>query len=275
MSLLRDETFHANQTICFRQRLCFWAGFLYYITTAVTVLVTPVFLVLMFWLVPDWVYPRNSLYVCGGLVMWLIVNPLVMRGHWRISVLRVQMLYSYAHATAIWHIIRGRSQEWVATGAAATRSTPISVSVTRLMRVHVIAMQTAIVIGLVAAIAVEGFGRFWTVTLLAGLAAYVQLPAVFTPRATTESSDPAPIDAWPPRPPHAPPTSGAKHDRDADPARLGAAGRGTAARGVIAQAGVPRRHPRAARRGGAARRAATTRRCPVSPAGTSASTCSS
>jgi cellulose synthase/poly-beta-1,6-N-acetylglucosamine synthase-like glycosyltransferase len=197
MSLLRDETFHANRTIRWRQRLCFWAGFLYYITTAVNVLVTPVFLVLMFWLVPDWVYPRNSLYVCGGLVMWLIVNPLVMRGHWRISVLRVQMLYSYAHATAIWHIIRGRSQEWVATGAASTRSTPIAVSVTRLMRVHVIVMQIAIVIGLAAAIALEGFGRFWTVTLLAGLTAYVQLPAVFTPRAITEPSDPAPLAAWP------------------------------------------------------------------------------
>ncbi len=41
MSLLRDETFHANRTICRRQRLCFWSGFLYYITTAVNVLVTP------------------------------------------------------------------------------------------------------------------------------------------------------------------------------------------------------------------------------------------
>lgn len=197
MSLLRDETFHANRTIGWRQRLCFWAGFLYYITTAVNVLVTPMFLVLMFWLVPDWVYPRNSLFVCGGLVMWLIVNPLVMRGHWRISVLRVQMLYSYAHATAIWHLIRGRSQEWVATGAASTRSTPIAVSVTRLMRVHVLVMQTAIVIGLAAAIAIEGFGRFWTVTLLAGLTAYVQLPAVFTPRAIAEPTEPVPVAPWP------------------------------------------------------------------------------
>jgi cellulose synthase/poly-beta-1,6-N-acetylglucosamine synthase-like glycosyltransferase len=179
MSLLRDESFHSNRVIRWRQRLCFWAGFLYYITTAVNVLVTPGFLVLMFWMVPDWIYPKNSLYLAGGLIMWLVINPLVMRGYWRISVLRVQMLYSYAHATAIWHIIRGKTQEWVATGAASNRSTPIAVSVTRLMRVHVVAVQSAILLGLVHAIALEGIARFWTVTLLACLTAYVQLPAVF------------------------------------------------------------------------------------------------
>jgi len=188
MSLLRDPTFHAHPRIGWRQKLCFWAGFLYYITTAVNALVTPLFVILVLYLVPDWVEPRNSLYVAGGLVLWLVVNPLVMRGHWRISVLRVQLLYSYAHATAIWHIVRGRTQEWVATGSSSTRATPIAVSVTRLLRVHVVLVQTAIAVGIVRAIRLEGFGQLWTVTLLACLAAFIQLPAVFTPRSFADRS---------------------------------------------------------------------------------------
>ena len=188
MSLLRDQTFHAHPAIGWRQKLCFWAGFLYYITTAVNALVTPVFVILMLYLVPDWVQPRNSLYLSGGLLLWFVVNPLVMRGHWRISVLRVQLLYSYAHATAIWHIIRGRTQEWVATGSSGTRATPIAVSVTRLLRVHVVLVQLAIAVGLVRAIRLEGFGQLWTVTALACLAAYLQLPAVLTPRSFADRS---------------------------------------------------------------------------------------
>lgn len=182
MSLLGDVSFHDNHMIRWRQRLCYWAGFLYYITTAVNVLATPLFLVLMFWLVPDWIQPRNSLFLVGGLLMWFVINPIVMRGYWRISVLRVQMLYSYAHAAAIWHIIRGRTHEWVATGAASKRSTPIADTVTRLMRVHVLGVQAAVATGLVYAISREGFADLWTVTVLAGLGAYIQLPAVFTRR---------------------------------------------------------------------------------------------
>lgn len=184
MSLLRDQTFHDNRRIHWRQRMCFWAGFMYYIATAVNVVVAPLVVTLMLWFVPSWIEPRNSLFVVGGLLMWTVVYPLVMRGHWRLSVLRVQMLYSYAHATAIWHVVRGRTREWVATGAATT-STPIATTCTRVMRVHVVLSQTAIAVGLVRAIMLHGIAQLWTVAVLACIAAYIQLPAVVAARSTS------------------------------------------------------------------------------------------
>ena len=53
-----------------------------------------------------------------------------MKGRWRFDVLRVQYLYSFAHLTAIGHILSGRTREWVATGASGP-TTPLAVTISR------------------------------------------------------------------------------------------------------------------------------------------------
>ena len=76
MSLLADRGFHEARQITKRQRLCFWAGFLYYISTAVNALVAPLPAIAMLWLVPAWVEPMNSVWLFGALLLWFVVLPM-------------------------------------------------------------------------------------------------------------------------------------------------------------------------------------------------------
>ena len=176
MTLMIDRDFHAMK-LTLKQRLCFWSGFGYYITTALTafaVLIPPVFLL---WVAPRAIHPSNYLW----LVPLILVYPLIMvmhRGNWRLSVLRLQLIYSYAHAVAIWDTYRGRTAEWVATGTVAR--TPLSVKVIRLMVVWIVLTQTALWAG-VGRVLWNGLvpvGDLWPLICLAVFAAYIELPIV-------------------------------------------------------------------------------------------------
>ncbi len=184
MSLLADSTFHNDPHIAPRQRLAFWAGFLYYITTALNVFTTALPALAMLWLLPQYVFPRNSLYLVGALLMWLLVLPVMFRSRWRIDVLRVQALYSFAHAVAIFHVLTGRTREWVATGQAGQaakqgRTTPLGVTVLRVAKVWIAATQTFIWLGLARGVLEFGIGNFWAMILLAGISSYVLVPILF------------------------------------------------------------------------------------------------
>jgi cellulose synthase/poly-beta-1,6-N-acetylglucosamine synthase-like glycosyltransferase len=179
MSLLADRTFHTAKAFSFRQRLCFWSGFLYYISTAVNIFLAPVPGLLMLWLFPEFIFPENTAWLLGALGLWYFVLPTMMRGHWRLDVLRVQQLYSFAHAVAIAHILTGRTREWVATGSANTRRTPLAVSIARVMRVTVLLTQTAVWSGIATATAAHGVERTWAMLCFALVSAYVQVPMLF------------------------------------------------------------------------------------------------
>ena len=186
MSLLADNTFHDEPTLTARRRLCFWAGFLYYISTAVNVLVAPLVALAMIWYLPGYVEPANSVWLIGALALWLVVLPLVMRGRWRIDVLRVQLLYSYAHAVAITHIVTGRTREWVATGAADRKRTSVAVTILRVAKTYTGVALLALVVGLAVRVQEYGLGEYWAMVCLAGLALYVQLPLLLTPATRRE-----------------------------------------------------------------------------------------
>ncbi|WP_165372859.1 SGNH hydrolase domain-containing protein [Pengzhenrongella frigida] len=200
MSLLADTSFHNAPHITARQRLAFWAGFLYYITTAVNVFTSPLPALAMLWLLPQYVVPSNSLYLLGALALWLFILPVMFRARWRLDVLRVQTLYAVAHAVAIFHILTGRTREWVATGSATTAvkrgaTTPTGVTILRVAKVWIGLTQVAIWIGLAVGIATYGLERFWAMAGLAVLAAYVQWPLVFlrTEAATAPAVRRAPL----------------------------------------------------------------------------------
>lgn len=181
MSLLADKTFHENPHLRPRQRLAFWAGFLYYVTTALNVLTSPLPALAMVWLLPQYVFPRNSLYLLGAVTLWLVVLPLTFRAHWRVDVLRIQALYSFAHLVAIVHVLTGRTKEWVATGSAGAgpakaRTVPLGVTVLRTAKVWIAVTQVALWAGLARDLVAFGPGRFWAMTALAGLSAFVLWP---------------------------------------------------------------------------------------------------
>lgn len=179
MSLLADRSFHANKIFSVRQRLCFWSGFLYYISTAVNIFLAPLPGLLMLWFFPEFIHPANTVWLLGALALWYFVLPTMMRGYWRLDVLRVQQLYSFAHAVAIAHVLTGRTKEWVATGSANTRRTPLAVTITRVMRVTVLLTQASVWSGIATATAAYGIGDTWAMVCFAAVSAYVQLPLLF------------------------------------------------------------------------------------------------
>ncbi len=194
MSLLADPSFHAADHITGRQRLAFWAGFLYYITTALNVFLSPVPALAMLYVFPQYVTPMNSIYLVGALLLWLVLLPLMFRSRWRIDVLRVQALYSFAHAMAIVHVLSGRTREWVATGAGGTAGgggtsgpvpaqagpsrprTPVGVSTLRVAKMWVAGVQLAIWAGIAHGVLVHGIRDFWAMTAIAALSTWVLAP---------------------------------------------------------------------------------------------------
>lgn len=176
MSLLSDRSFHTNPVFTVRQRISFWSGFLYYISTAVNVFLAPLPGLVMLWGFPSYIYPENTAWLLGAVLLWYFVLPTVMRSHWRLDVLRVQQLYSFAHAVAIAHVLTGRTKEWVATGSANTRTTPLAVTITRVMRMTVVLTQTSVWTGLALATLHDGPERTWAMLGFGLLSAYVQVP---------------------------------------------------------------------------------------------------
>ncbi len=179
MSLLADKSFHKNPIFTVRQRLSFWSGFLYYISTGVNIFAAPLPGLTMLWIFPQYISPHNTAWLLGAVLLWYFVLPTVMRGHWRLDVLRVQQLYSFAHAVAIMHVLTGRTKEWVATGSANTRTTPLAVTITRVMRITTAVTQTAVWSGLVVATLRYGIDHTWAMVGFGLLSAYVQVPLLF------------------------------------------------------------------------------------------------
>lgn len=191
MSLLADQSFHAAARITFRQRICFWAGFLYYISTGLNAFVAPLPALAMLYLLPQWIEPMNSIWLLGALCLWFLILPLVMKGRWRVDVLRVQLLYSFAHAVAIFHVLTGQTKEWVATGTANGRSTPLASTIGRAVKIYTGATQALIYIGIVGGTMTYGFHEYWAMIGLAVLSAYVHLPLLFMSTTKAKAEDPA------------------------------------------------------------------------------------
>jgi cellulose synthase/poly-beta-1,6-N-acetylglucosamine synthase-like glycosyltransferase len=198
MSLLADKSFHKNPIFSFRQRLSFWSGFLYYISTAVNIFIAPLPGLIMLFFFPQHIFPRNTVWLLGAIALWYFVLPTMMKSNWRLDVLRVQQLYSFAHAVAIAHILTGRTKEWVATGSANTKRTPLAVTITRVMRVTVFLTQTAVWIAITRATLEYGIERTWAMLCFALVSAYLQIPLLFMrskpkpSKRTTKRSTPAP-----------------------------------------------------------------------------------
>jgi hypothetical protein len=128
---------------------------------------------------PQHIFPKNTVWLLGAIALWYFVLPTMMKSNWRLDVLRVQQLYSFAHAVAIAHILTGRTKEWVATGSANTKRTPLAVTITRVMRVTVFLTQVAVWTALTRATLEYGIANLWAMGCFALVSAYLQLPLLF------------------------------------------------------------------------------------------------
>lgn len=175
MSLLADRRFHA-MPLTLRQRLCFFSGFGYYIGTALLVFAVPIPSLAMMWLYTDYYHARNYVYVLPVLLWSWIVVPRLLRGRWGPEMFRVQVIYAFAHAIAIWDILRRRTAAWVPTGSV-TRGAPLPGRVRRLMRTWIVLTQVGLWTGLAhAATANRAVLSSLPLAMIMSLTAVIQWP---------------------------------------------------------------------------------------------------
>ncbi len=158
-----------------RQRLCFWAGMFYYVTTAVNVVALYLPGLIMAAFFPDQVQPAQFVPFLVGLWVYLVVIPLVSKSRWRFEVLRLQMAYSYAHVVAIWHKLRGRSAGWVPTGAVG-RANPLARTISRVGAAAIVLSLLPFWGVVVYDIHAYGVRQFWLMAMFVGLYTYLAVP---------------------------------------------------------------------------------------------------
>jgi cellulose synthase (UDP-forming) len=165
----------AKVKMTLRQRLCFWAGLFYYITTAVNVVALYLPGLIMAAFFPNQVQPAQFVPFLVGLWVYLVVIPLVSKSRWRFEVLRLQMAYSYAHLVAIVHKLRGRSAGWVPTGAV-NRPNPLARSISRVGAAAIVLSLLPFWGVVVYDVHAYGVRRFWLMAMFVGLYTYLALP---------------------------------------------------------------------------------------------------
>jgi cellulose synthase (UDP-forming) len=178
MTMLATRNFHMAPNLTLGARLSFWSGFLYYITTALTALIIPLPTIVMTWFYPEWVRAWNTIWLSGALASWLIGYPLVMRGRWRLEVLRLQTVYGFAHLFNILHLIEERVVAWHPTGSKAPA--PVAIKVKRFYTMYLGLALTAGAVGLLLRITEDGPRLFAGMLIFFTLNLYVAGPLVIS-----------------------------------------------------------------------------------------------
>ena len=176
ITMMATRRFHTSPYLTLRARLCFWSGFLYYISTALSALIIPLPTIVMTWLFPEWVRSWNTIWLVGALASWLIGYPLIMRGRWRMEVLRIQTVYGFAHLFNIMDLIQSRVVEWHPTGSRAPA--PIAIRVKRFYTAYLSITLTLAAVGLLVRIAEDGLATFAGMLLFFLINLYVVGPLV-------------------------------------------------------------------------------------------------
>ena len=121
MSLLGSTKFW-NLPMRLRQRLSYFSGFCYYVHTALFTFAGPLVPIVMLGLFPQYVRLEHYLLIAPSVVYNFVVFPLWHRSRYRFETWTVKMVYGWAHAFAIWDLLRGQTMGWQPTGGTAKKS---------------------------------------------------------------------------------------------------------------------------------------------------------
>ena len=178
MSLLFSRDFHRLH-LSFMQRLCYWSGFLYYITTALNVFAMAIPPILMGWFVAAKVTPANYAFVLLALIIRQTVVPAItLQSDSLAGLARVQTGYSFCHALALYDTLRGRTDAWQATGAKGR--SPTADRVTRLLRRWCIGVQVLLWTAIAWYVPIYGLRRWSLLIAFAVMNLYVVYPLVLS-----------------------------------------------------------------------------------------------
>lgn len=165
MLLMIDKHFR-EAPFTWKQRLAFWAAFLYYMSSAALLFTGPFPTLVMMWFFPRQVFPHNYLVILPSLAATVFAFPMLSSG-WRPTIYRVCVINSCCHLYAIWYAIRGRVAEWVPTGASQGKDLVPTV-VGRILRTWIVAEQTLLWSSLALRAHEFGWRPYWA-TLSLGL----------------------------------------------------------------------------------------------------------
>lgn len=170
--LLMVSAFFREAPFSWRQRICFWAAFLYYMASAAMVLTAVLPTLIIVWFYPHTIHPGLYALMVPAIIATLFIFPLLARG-WRPTIFRVCMINTFCHLQAVVDAMLGQVQAWVPTGAAG-KSAPkkkgnIPLRTARIARVWFTVTQVLIWSGIVHALisGVHPFEMWPTITLAA------------------------------------------------------------------------------------------------------------
>jgi cellulose synthase (UDP-forming) len=176
VTLMADPTFRA-MSLSWKQRLCFWSGFGYYISTAIMAFAAFMPPIYLLWRHPDAIHDRDFLLLLPIVFAYPLIAALHF-GRWDLSVLRVQMAQAFSHAVALWDAWRGHTEEWTATGVAPRGA--LGDRVGRLMATWLIAVQALLWCGIARDLANGSLSlhEMYPLILFAAFALYLHGPLI-------------------------------------------------------------------------------------------------
>jgi cellulose synthase (UDP-forming) len=150
--LLMISSFFRDAPFSFRQRVCFWAAFLYYMASAAVCLTSVLPTLLVIWFFPTEIHPGSYLIMIPSVISTLVVFPLVARG-WRPTIYRVNTVNGFCHLLAVVDALQNKVQAWVPTGAVVkAKSGSIPKRVALIARVWFVLTQSLLWAGLARAV---------------------------------------------------------------------------------------------------------------------------
>jgi cellulose synthase (UDP-forming) len=126
---------------------------------------------------------RNFIPLAGLAALWGLVYPGLLKSRWRLDVLRVQAIYSFTHAVAIYDVFFGKPSEWVPSNSKAGGSpTPLTTRVRKLMVGYIGVTQLAIFAGLAVHLVQYDkytLSNWWAAVAFSIINGYVFLPVAW------------------------------------------------------------------------------------------------
>ena len=186
MLLMVEKHFRAAP-FNWKQRVAFWAAFLYYMSSAALLFSGPFPTLAMIWFFPEFVYAHNYLPMIPALLATIVVFPAMARG-WRPTIYRVCTINSVCHVLAVFHALQDRVEEWVPTGMSkkgggatkVKKKTDVPGRVNRILRIWIVVVQSLLWTGVLIRVHSYGVGPYWA-TIALGVYQFYMLGPMLLP----------------------------------------------------------------------------------------------
>jgi cellulose synthase (UDP-forming) len=180
MLLMVEKHFRAAP-FDWRQRVAFWAAFLYYMSSAALLFTGPFPTLVMLWVFPRYVYVHNYLPMIPAILATGFVFPAMARG-WRPTIYRICTINSACHLLAVFHALKDHVEEWVPTGMSRKAGQPakkridVPTRVSRILRLWILTVQILLWSALALRVHEHGWAPYWATIALGLVQLYMLAP---------------------------------------------------------------------------------------------------